>query len=454
MAGEKRPRSSSKDKTSVDEITKDDEAAHPCLEFLAAGPRAFSVVESETRGTTLVANRDLPPHSLLVRLPTKFLVTYEAVCATALSKVIGEVVSTTSEDDDDSTSTSTIIMSPEELTWLNMVYWLASSEMTSHQVYLKSLSKVPPNLSAWSQSLRDELIGSNVYAVLDESGNGDNVDGNVRVVHTLLVKLDRIRNVLKENTTMTEDSVVCGILLEASESSIFTTTSISWARGHFLSRRFPALLDKFRNTTVETTNHLAGYGNATSMFVPVLDLMNHTPVKANACTIEITPDYLQVSTGDTDLAKGDELFYCYAEGGQSNEVLLQGYGFCLPNNPADTVSVKICGTSETPAFFSIGRGGANAIPNEMWRAMAGMSTLPTEDENIEIGSGDLELLVQYMTTKLTQLLNNSSSKTSNNTTTDESNTDKERLSFIEMYKSGQREILEALIQDLSSMLEG
>ena len=86
--------------------------------------------------------------------------------------------------------------------------------------------------------------------------------------------------------------------------------------------------------------------------------------------------------------------------------------------------------------------------------MAGMSTSATEDENIEIGSGKLELLVQYMTTKLTQLLNNSSSKTSNNTTTDESNTDKERLSFIEMYKSGQREILEALIQDLSSMLEG
>ena len=424
------------------------EATHPCLDFLPAGPRAFAAVESETHGTTLVANQALPPHSLLFRLPSKFLVTYEAVCATALSKVIREVVATTSKDDND--STSSIIMSPEELTWLNMVYWLVSSEKTSHQVYLKSLSVVPPNVSAWSQPLRDELIGSNVYAVLDESGKSDNVDGNVRVVQNLLIKLERIRDVLKKKNT-TEDSVVCGILLEAPESSIFTATSISWARGHFLSRRFPELLDKFRNT-VKTENHLAGYGNATSMFIPALDLMNHTPVTTNACTIEITPDYLQVCTCDLPLKSGDELFYCYAEGGLSNEVLLQGYGFCLPNNPADTVSVKICGTSETPAFC-IGRGGASAIPSDMWRAIAGMNSA-TDDENIEIGSGDLELLVQYMTNKLTQLnttsLNNKTSKTAS----DESNTDKERLSYIEMYKSGQREILEALIQDLSSMLEG
>ncbi|KAI2492741.1 hypothetical protein MHU86_21816 [Fragilaria crotonensis] len=535
-AGQKRPRSCSASENVDDyHINKDDDknsdnvtSPHPCLSFLASSTsttddsHAFSVhnSDSKTFGTILIANRDIPPHSLLFRLPSQFLVTHDAVYATELSQLIRDSVqhlnapvktsvSTTAscdasirdlndsndnvtkninnnhftdDDNEDNNKRPTrqqqeLQISPEELTWINMVYWRVSSEPTSHQIYLKSLSTVPPNVSSWSKSLQDCLIGTNVYAVLDDESAGNHedddehhqpvVDGNVSVVKTLLGKLDQIRTVVGKEQLMTEQhlmerpqqriandssttnsernpkwtDVILKVLHEDSETSIFTLESLGWARGHFLSRRFPATMKnlgtndndnnkmpnvpstgmqnnndhdgkKARSNSSTPKHHLAGYGNANSMFIPILDLMNHTPVRTNACSIEMTDDgmYLQVFTGDLPLQHGDELFYCYSSaaetGGLSNEILLQGYGFCLEDNPADTVSVKISTMGDgaqsrnTGSAFWIGRGGVSAIPSAMWRALAG-STKPAQgdvddetkndDDPIEIGSGDLNL---------------------------------------------------------------
>lgn len=70
--------------------------------------------------------------------------------------------------------------------------------------------------------------------------------------------------------------------------------------------------------------------------------MNHTPVRTNARSIEMTDDgdHVQVCNEDSQLRQGNEWFHC----GLSNEILLRGYGFCLEENPADAVSVKICTT--------------------------------------------------------------------------------------------------------------
>lgn len=494
-AGQKRQRSSSADDNlGKPNGCKDGGAAHPCFEFLMAPPgpegHPFAVCYSETFGSTLVTSRALAPHSLLFRLPSQYLVTYDSVCATNLSKVIQEcLILLNDRNINDLTQ-----ISPEELTWLNMVNWRASPDTTSHQIYLKSLSNLPPNLAAWPQSLRDELKGSNVYAVIDDSGESNQVDGNGRVIHNLLVKLDRIRSVLPGCNSVNTDAIdgesFAGSILA---EEVFTEESLSWARGHFLSRRFPASMKNLANRQKEgiSNNHLAGYGNATSMFIPVLDLMNHTPIKENACSLEMTDDgrYLQVCSGDLPLKRGDELFYCYSEAGLSNEVLLQGYGFCLPNNPADTVSVKISvnstndntntGRADSPPPFHIRRGGVAAIPSELWRTIANLasdsSTTPNalssseeggipsndekiktrqiedDEESIEIGSGDLHLLLKYMTNKLTLLNANTTTKFAAHKTSD---TYKQRLAYIDMYKSGQREILEALIQDLTQMLDG
>jgi hypothetical protein len=255
------------------------------------------------------------------------------------------------------------------------------------------------------------------------------------------------------------------------EDSFFTTESLSWARGHFLSRRFPN--SKFYRSwkgdpAAEPIHHLAGYGGKTCTFIPVLDLMNHSPIKKNTCTVDLSDDgmYVSINTGELPLESGDEFYYCYGEE-LSNEVLLQGYGFCLPDNPNDTVSVRINAnaskddTADTvlaSASFRIGRGGASAIPSEMWQALASPPAPVEEGEEetgIEIGSGDLECLLEYMTNKLKVL---SSSPTRVSKSAGEENASDamltlERQSYIEMYRSGQREILEKLIQDLSLMLE-
>ena len=400
-----------------------------------------------------------------------------------------------------------------------MVYWRVSPEQTSHQVYLKSLSAVPPNVSSWPKSLQENLIGSNVYAVIDESGEHRHVDGNVSVIKNLLAKLDRIRTVIAgkqrqqqqeqhhpkgqdartRSTLDPQDSVssLFTVLEEGPGPCIFTEESLRWARGHFLSRRFPATMPNLVNLHHHAQvaddrssigskkdhhhhhHHLAGYGDATSMFIPVLDLMNHTPMRNNACSLKMTPDgmHLQVFSGDLALQCGDELFYCYSSaetGGLSNEILLQGYGFCLADNPADTVSVKISTMDGEQCrggnAFWIGRGGVSAIPSAMWKALAGIMTKESlvhadndknkhhddnnnnndQEESIEIGSGDLNLLLQYMTNKLV-LLNGVPATEALSFKTEES--DVERLAYIEMYKNGQREILVELIRDLKLMLE-
>ncbi|KAI2488978.1 hypothetical protein MHU86_25620 [Fragilaria crotonensis] len=413
-AGQKRPRSCSVSENVDDHhINTDDNknsenvtSPHPCLSFLTSSTstiddsHAFSVhnSDSKTFGTILIANRDIPPHSLLFRLPSQFLVTHDAVYATELSRLIRDSVqhlnssvktsvSTIASsgarsrdlndfndnvnesksnsntqgihDDDNNNKRPTqqeqeLQISPEELTWINMVYWRVSPEPTSHQIYLKSLSTIPPNVSSWSKSLQDCLIGTNVYAVLDDE-SADNhedderhqpvVDGNVSVVKTLLKKLDRIRTVVGKEQLMTEQQlmklpqqqiandssttdsernpkwtdVILKVLQEESKTSIFTPESLGWARGHFLSRRFPATMknlgtnendkvpnmpstgmknnnDHDRSTDSMPNLHLAGYGNANSMFIPILDLINHTPVRTNACSIDMTDDgmYLQV----------------------------------------------------------------------------------------------------------------------------------------------------------------
>ena len=209
--------------------------------------------------------------------------------------------------------------------------------------------------------------------------------------HTTISMLSTKSNIFRRDTSPTldpQDSVssLFTVLEEGPGPCIFTEESLRWARGHFLSRRFPAtmpnLVNLHRHAQVADGSssigskkdhhhhhhHLAGYGDATSMFIPVLDLMNHTPMRNNACSLKMTPDgmHLQVFSGDLALQCGDELFYCYSSaetGGLSNEILLQGYGFCLADNPADTVSVKISTMDGEQCrggnAFWIGRGGVS-----------------------------------------------------------------------------------------------
>jgi hypothetical protein len=437
-----------------DEIDVKSKSVHPlCLKLLPQnGNLPFSVRYDETVGSTLVANRALPAGSLLLNLPVEFLITFDTTSSTPLSKIIH--------------SLEKIQISPEELTWLNMIAWLNGPD-GHHKSHLESLSTIPPNCSSWPLAVQYELIGSNIYSVLDTSGPNDGVAGNVSVEKNLLELLQQIRSCLQqdkedEKAQIDATSLAYQMLVET-DDSIFTASSIQWARGHFLSRRFPDLRNIKSALRSDNDKFLNGYGGKLSTLIPILDFMNHNPCKSDTCrpigTSEISADglTLEFRTGEKSLETGEELFYCYGES-LSNEILLQAYGFAIPNNQFDTVSVQISndnGSATSSPAFCIPRGGVSSVPSEMWKAISGAST-SSEDDNddhdnaIEIESEDLERLLQYMSSKLEQLDLHASDLDRSIITDPLTN---ERLKYIQIYKDGQRDILESLVDDLKIMVE-
>jgi hypothetical protein len=438
LAGSKRMRED-------DEIDVKSKSVHPlCLKLLPQnGNLPFSVRYDETVGSTLVANRALPAGSLLLNLPVEFLITFDTTSSTPLSKIIH--------------SLEKIQISPEELTWLNMIAWLNGPD-GPQKSYLESLSTIPPNCSSWTPTLQNELMGCNIHSVLDTSGPNDGVAGNVSVEKNLLELLQQIRSCLQqdkddEKANMDDSSSAYQMLVETA-ASIFTASSIQWARGHFLSRRFPDLRNIKSALRSDNDKFLNGYGGKLSTLIPILDFMNHNPCKSDTCTAEIGADglTLEVRTGEKSLETGEELFYCYGES-LSNEMLLQAYGFAIPNNQFDTVSVQISndnGSATSSPAFCIQSGGVSSVPSEMWKAIAGVSSSSEDgEEAIEIGSGDLKRLLQYMSSKLEQLDLHNSDLDRSIITDPLTN---ERLKYIQIYKDGQRDILEALVDDLKIMV--
>lgn len=109
--------------------------------------------------------------------------------------------------------------------------------------------------------------------------------------------------------------------------------SYLWASIIMKSRSFPSYLLKEALSDVDPLDLLQ---EDVAMLIPIVDLLNHNP-KA------------KVSWGGADglfkleshdvYSAGDQVFNNYGQKG--NEELLLAYGFCIENNPADSVALKI-----------------------------------------------------------------------------------------------------------------
>lgn len=105
----------------------------------------------------------------------------------------------------------------------------------------------------------------------------------------------------------------------------FTEEEYIWASTIFTSRSFPASLiypdeDKLL-----------------SMLIPFVDFLNHKPYTLINWDAHDGKNFRLVA-GET-VAEGQEAFNNY--GAKGNEELLLGYGFCIKNNPFDTVPLKL-----------------------------------------------------------------------------------------------------------------
>ena len=341
--------------------------------------------------------------------------------------------------------------------------------------HLRSLTEFPPNVSSWPDHLQKLLMGTNIYTVMDDTKKEETTTtlGTVQIISQVLSLVDQVRQWIvteeeKNKDRRHIDPTIRQMFLPES-SSIFTAKSLAWARGHFMSRRFPELKMKQPSssaaaTTPATTisgsgnqtflNHTPGYGDKLSCFIPVIDLMNHKPDPSSTCTVALEEEEQQqrgsgsgvsnstvvvvVRVGPNGLKKDEEV--CYNYGTLSNEALLQGYGFCLQDNPFDRISFRIrkqqrqqpskqsntdndnnANESDNNAeeTFFVGRGGLSELSPEFWKAISSVRT--TDDENgakedgkkddadhheqqLEVELDDLERLKEYVESKLKQLL--------------------------------------------------
>lgn len=104
-----------------------------------------------------------------------------------------------------------------------------------------------------------------------------------------------------------------------------------WALMMLKSRSFPSyLLKAGPHDPVDVMQE------DVAMLLPVIDLLNHKP--AAKVTWEVRGDRF-LFTGDEKAVVGEQVFNNY--GAKGNEELLLAYGFCLPDNKADSVALKV-----------------------------------------------------------------------------------------------------------------
>ncbi|KAB2575457.1 Ribosomal lysine N-methyltransferase set10 [Lasiodiplodia theobromae] len=117
----------------------------------------------------------------------------------------------------------------------------------------------------------------------------------------------------------------------------YTWELYKWAATIFTSRSFISDPGMSKNN------------EAHAVLMPVIDLLNHRfPAKVFWF---FDHGAFQFKTEEV-VAKGQEIFNNY--GGKDNEELLNGYGFCIPNNPCDVVAIRF-GQLPPPITDELGR---------------------------------------------------------------------------------------------------
>lgn len=107
--------------------------------------------------------------------------------------------------------------------------------------------------------------------------------------------------------------------------------SYLWASMIFKLRSFPGYL--LKDSSTDPVNYQQ---EDSAILLPVIDLLNHSPAAKVVWSVE--NDKFVFST-NSPLKAGDQLFNNYGQKG--NEELLLAYGFCLDNNEADSVALKV-----------------------------------------------------------------------------------------------------------------
>jgi len=293
--------------------------------------------------------------------------------------------------------------SPEYVLWLDMALGRRDESHASHP-YLAALPKDAPDVASWTAKMLASLAGTDVGAAAMASNEA------------LAAEHDRIQALLTHRVPLAE---------------------IRWARGCYLSRRFPPrLLDAAAPTT-----------GAPGILLPFFDLLNH----GKGTEIEWRGDGKSVAfaAGADGILPNAEIFNNY--GAKANDELLVAHGFALENNEHDRVALKMTVASgdsrKTLGPFYLRRGGD--VPHALWRALADPSETASSDSDSppEIDAEAVEVLLATLERKLAPF---TASKTADADAARGVAPPYQRS--VAFYRIGQREILEDAVEALRSML--
>ena len=299
----------------------------------------------------------------------------------------------------------TLLPVPEYVLWLDMASGRRDESHASHP-YLAALPKEAPDVASWTTEELALLAGTDVGAAAMASNEA----------------------------LAAEHARVQALLGPAYEVPL---AEMRWARGCYLSRRFPPrLLDAAAPST-----------GAPGILLPFFDLLNH----GKGTEIEWRGDGKSVAfaAGADGIEAQAEIFNNY--GSKANDELLLAHGFALENNEHDRVALKMTVASgdgrRTLGPFYLRRGGD--FPRALWRALADPTGDPVSsdsDSPPEIDAEAVEVLLATLERKLAPF---TASKTAD---AEAARGVVGRPASVAFYRIGQRKILEDAVEALRSML--
>ncbi|KAJ7639117.1 SET domain protein [Roridomyces roridus] len=351
----------------------------------------FSQVDA---GFSVVASQDLPPDSKIASCPFQLVVTKDSALV-ALRTMLGDATPLQS-------------WSPRQLisSYLCFHWIIADNSSLKHGPYVDSLpsrDKLRTPLHFTPKEL--ELFkGSNLYGAT----------------------LDRERDWRVEYEQC--HAAIANVNEEWGNQ--FTWELFLTAATHLSSRAFPS-------TLMSETPSLTSPTDSEPILLPGVDSLNH----ARGAPVSWVSSYGPITSPESTIslvlhnaiAAGEEAFNNY--GAKPNSELILGYGFSLPDNPDDTIVLKLGGVEGKK--WEVGRDAREA--EQVWDGVLAMmlgspDAEPTYEDYLDAAAA----LTEMVETLLDKLPHASAVEV-------DAGIREDVVGMFSAYVKGQREILESLV---------
>ena len=384
-----------------------------CLKWLGLDGTASTKLIKNEKGYGIAAKKNLKKGTVIAAINNSHIITYQKALHSKLGQKIHAIDGVTKE----------------MLLWY---YMCEEATINGHfAIYLKnSLKSYDSCLLMWGESRLGDLAGTNLLQ------------------HVITTKEQLI---IKYN-----------ILMKAYPNPNINEELFFWVYSIYVSRRYPHDLCKDESIGAITTNQ-SQESNMSNLgiMVPFLDLINHNQEK-EWLLLTPTPESLLIII-NVDVKKGDEIYSNYGHI-LSNQKLLYTYGFAIPRNIHDSISVNLYNSSrDHVGTFEIRRGGIAGCSADMWKVLHELYG-DNECRNVDVTEEvpivhieSCEILLEYIVNKYEQLLtlNPIAAECRNSTRKKKQKLNDEdgRRTYIKYFIEGQLEVMEDLLTDLNNIVE-